>query len=57
LAGGVEARRRHKLGPYSEAVQSLFGAHAKQITLSGDILVPIDEEWKAGKSSFWTPTP
>ena len=36
-----------KLVPYREPVQSLFGIHASQLTVRGDILAPVDEEWNA----------
>lgn len=38
-----------KLVPYREPTQSLFGIHASQITVLGDILAPVDEEWDVDK--------
>jgi prevent-host-death family protein len=38
-----------KLVPYKEPVSSLFGIHAGQLSIRGDILAPIDTEWNANR--------
>lgn len=38
-----------KLVPYRVPVHSLFGAHAGQLTIIGDILSPIDDDWDAAR--------
>ena len=38
-----------KLVPYREPKQSLFGVHAGKLTVYGDILAPVGEEWDADK--------
>lgn len=38
-----------KLVPYREPIESLFGVHAGQLEVHGDILAPVDEQWNAEK--------
>lgn len=36
-----------ELGPIKNKPATLFGAHADQIEVIGDIIAPIDEPWEA----------
>jgi prevent-host-death family protein len=38
-----------KLVPYRERKPSLFGIHADKLSVCGDILAPVDEQWNAEK--------
>jgi len=38
-----------QLGPVISQPTTLVGAHKGRITVVGDILAPIDEEWEAGR--------
>ena len=35
------------LSPYTAPATSLFGLHRGSLTVSGDIVAPIDEDWDA----------
>jgi prevent-host-death family protein len=38
-----------ELGPVKNKPATLFGAHAGQIEITGDIIAPIDESWEADR--------
>ncbi len=38
-----------QLGPVVSQPMTLVGAHKGRISIVGDILAPIDEEWEAGR--------
>lgn len=38
-----------ELGPIKNKPATLFGAHAGQIEICGDIIAPIDEPWEADR--------